>query len=116
MTGHSEQTPLLDYLPQWQRHHKRRSFWQAWRIPILCYTGALLFDSAQTMRSTPKTKLFETIICQRYYSFIDHPNVDFGISESVSAIPEHMCKVNPIQTELVAVKAWLKIGENLSGT
>lgn len=30
-------------------------------------------------------------------------------------IPEYMCKVNPIQEELVTTQTWLKVGESVCG-
>ncbi|GAM36239.1 hypothetical protein TCE0_018r05175 [Talaromyces pinophilus] len=48
----------------------------------------------------PRTRLFESVICQKYYA-------------STDAVPEHMCKVNPIQEELVTTQTWLKVGESV---
>ncbi|EEA19150.1 hypothetical protein TMatcc_010305 [Talaromyces marneffei ATCC 18224] len=95
--AYSEQSPLLEERPQ--QSYQKQSTWNATRICILCYIGALLFDSAQILRTMPRTKLFESVICQKYYAPTD--------------IPEDMCKVYPVQEELVTTQTWLKVGESV---
>jgi hypothetical protein len=102
--AYTEHSPLLEERPQ--QTYKNKSIWNATRICIICYIGALLFDSAQILRTMPRTKLFESVICQKYYAS----------ANTLSDIPEHMCKVNPIQEELVTTQTWLKVGESVCGT
>ncbi|KAL3421705.1 MFS multidrug transporter [Phlyctema vagabunda] len=89
--------------------------WHTWKVPILCYLFALLADCGDTIRTTPKTRLLEIIICRRYYAE-QNPDI-FNASLAVSALelPESLCKIADIQGELVTTKTWLKIGENLCG-
>ncbi|GFF45713.1 hypothetical protein IFM51744_06141 [Aspergillus udagawae] len=84
-----------------------KATWQAWKVPLLCYACAILLDWAQVMRATPKVRLFESILCERYYSARSLEHL------SQMALPESMCKIAPIQKDLVAVQAWLKLGDNL---
>lgn len=96
-----------------------KSGWDTWKIPILCYIFALLADCGDTLRSTPKTRLLESILCNRYYEKHPPTNGTFvgqsGFQTKWPQIPEEQCKVAPVQGELVTMKAWLKVGENLLG-
>ncbi|KAF7587037.1 hypothetical protein BBP40_007833 [Aspergillus hancockii] len=88
-----------------------KSIWQTWKVPVLCYILALLVDSAEAMRSTPKTRLFEIILCRRYYAAADSdPDTPRTTQPD---IPEHMCKAPDVQSAVVTTKLWLKIGESL---
>ncbi|PLB44113.1 MFS general substrate transporter [Aspergillus steynii IBT 23096] len=109
----NENTPLLSRSPsnedpQTYRHHVI-SVWQTWRIPILCYIAALCLDFAETMRATPKTQLYESILCERFYT--PKPEDPSGL---VLEITDRMCKVPEVQGALVSMQAWLKMGENLT--
>ncbi|EED21045.1 conserved hypothetical protein [Talaromyces stipitatus ATCC 10500] len=99
--AYTEQSPLLEERPQ--QPYQKKSIWNATRICIICYVGGLLFDSAQILRTMPRTKLFESIICQKYYAS----------TNTLRDIPEHMCKVNSIQEELVTTQTWLKVSESV---
>ncbi|CAG8982664.1 hypothetical protein HYALB_00006062 [Hymenoscyphus albidus] len=131
-----ESTPLLPSVPSNQNgddspsssasyfmsslttRQKWKSAWRIWRIPVVCYTFALLIEFGDFIRSTPRTRLLESIICNRYYAE-QALNNGSGV-ESLSGshnyrlpIPEEQCKVPIVQAELVTLKAYLKIGENL---
>ncbi|KAE8380390.1 major facilitator superfamily domain-containing protein [Aspergillus bertholletiae] len=106
MAHPTEQAPLLEEQPH-RQPHREHSLWNTTRICILCYTGALLFDSTQILRTMPRTTLFESIICQNYYASTN------TLGATLSKIPEHMCKANPIQAELVTTQTWLKVGESI---
>lgn len=112
----NENTPLLSESLSPDTHHTHRqrliSVWQTWRIPIICYIVALLLDFAETMRATPKTQLYESILCERYYR--DTPESE-DMSGPGIEITERMCKVPEVQGALVSMQARLKMGENLTG-
>ncbi|KAB8238573.1 major facilitator superfamily domain-containing protein [Aspergillus alliaceus] len=115
----NEQTPLLvsreacpisvrrkaSYLPQW------RPIWETWKIPILCYSFAFCVDGSENMRSTPRTRLFEIILCRRYYAALRAE--DGPPWAPRSDIPEHMCKVPEVQSAVVNAKLWFKLVESL---
>jgi hypothetical protein len=117
----NERTPLLvsheanssspRHEPSYILHCK--SIWKTWKIPILCYIFVLLVDTAEAMRSTPKTRLFEMILCRRYYAALD-PHTD-SPRKTQPDILEHLCKVPDVQSAVVTTKLWLKIGESLFG-
>ncbi|KAM5461175.1 hypothetical protein MferCBS49748_007311 [Microsporum ferrugineum] len=77
-----------------------------WKVPVLCYTFALLMDMADVMRMTPKMQLFETIICHQYYP-------KHGLNGTIPGILSDPCKSSEVQRELTAIKARLKIIENM---
>lgn len=110
----NENTPLLSGNSFHERSHTYQdlviSVWRTWRIPILCYITALLLDFAEVMRHTPKTQLYESILCERYYMQRSGsaPGPDFEITE-------RMCKVPEVQGALVSMQARLKMGENMIG-
>ncbi|KAI1971122.1 hypothetical protein LOZ53_005577 [Ophidiomyces ophidiicola] len=92
------------------------TWWQTWRVAILCYIVAWLADCGETMRQTPKTRMIESIICRRYYQDRGSDGTSLGAFSSqllALEIDESLCKVHAIQAELAMTKAWLKIGENL---
>ncbi|KAH8689998.1 major facilitator superfamily domain-containing protein [Talaromyces proteolyticus] len=115
MSSPTEYTSLLDRSAvSTQSSRKWKATWKKWRTPILCYAVALTFDFAESMRSTPRTQLFEWILCERYYSIKMLKSVGMPIlnpNPSVGPTP-HMCRIDTIQTQVNSVRAWLKIGEN----
>ncbi|KAM5433759.1 hypothetical protein McanCB56680_006668 [Microsporum canis] len=80
--------------------------YNTWKVPVLCYTFALLVDMADVMRMTPKMQLFETIICHQYYP-------KHGLNSTIPGILSDPCKSSEVQRELTAIKARLKIIENI---
>ncbi|KAI9037665.1 MFS transporter [Aspergillus affinis] len=108
----NENTPLLSRQSSRQRAQTYRDrvvlVWQTWRIPILCYVAALLLNFAETMRATPKTQLYESILCERYYKLKSESPLGPAVE-----ITDRMCKVPEVQEALVSLQAWLKMGENL---
>ncbi|KAE8156884.1 hypothetical protein BDV40DRAFT_305675 [Aspergillus tamarii] len=106
MAHQTEQVPLLEEQPQ-RQPRREHSLWNATRICISCYIGALLFESTQILRTMPKTKLFEATICRN-----DQASKN-TLSAAGSNIPEHLCKVNPIQAELGTTQTWLKVGGDI---
>ncbi|KAF3483761.1 MFS transporter [Arthroderma uncinatum] len=80
--------------------------YSVWKVPILVYAFALLVDIADTVRVTPKTQLFETIICYGYCP-------PHGLNSTSLDISEDPCKSSEVQGDLVAIKARLKVIENI---
>ncbi|KAK2879425.1 hypothetical protein FQN49_000885 [Arthroderma sp. PD_2] len=77
--------------------------YDVWKIPILCYVFALLVDLADNLRTTPKTQLFETILCYEYYPH--------RLDSTIMGMPEELCKSDEIQGQLISLKARLKVIE-----
>lgn len=98
----------------WYFSHSTRKWiaeaYNIWKIPFLCYVFALAVDMADVVRLTPKTQLFETIICNGYY----HGN---GLDSTIpSGITTNPCKSSEVQSRLATIKARLKVIENIFGT
>ncbi|CAG8952600.1 hypothetical protein HYFRA_00009706 [Hymenoscyphus fraxineus] len=122
-----ESTPLLPSVPSNQNgddspsssasyfmsnlttRQKWKSAWKIWRIPVMCYTFALLIEFGDFIRSTPRTRLLESIICNRYYAE-QALNIGSGVGSPGGSynhrlpIPEEQCKVPIVQAELLAPK------------
>lgn len=96
---------------------KLTNIWALCKIPTLCFIFAILFDGGDTLRSTPKTRLLESIICNRYFAEQTLHKDNFGgsLNDHFLPIPEENCKVAPVQAELVTMKAWLSVGESILG-
>ena len=62
------------------------------------------------MRATPKTQLYESILCERYYKLKSESPPGPAVKST-----DRMCKVPEVQEALVSMQAWLKMGENLIG-
>lgn len=102
--------PILTTRQKW------KIIWEMWKIPILCYIFALLVDGGDTLRSTPKTRLLESIICNRYFAeTLDKGNFTVSLNDHWLSIPEEQCKAAPVQAELVTLKAWFSVGESILG-
>ncbi|KAH8425107.1 MFS transporter [Aspergillus melleus] len=106
----NENTPLLSRSShqRTQTYRDLVSIWQTWRIPILCYAVALLLSFAETMRATPKTQLYESVLCERYYKLKSESPPGLAVE-----ITDRTCKTPEVQEALVSMQAWLKMGENL---
>ncbi|EGD99433.1 hypothetical protein TESG_06868 [Trichophyton tonsurans CBS 112818] len=95
----------------WYFSHSTRKWiaeaYSIWKIPFLCCVFGLAVDMADVVRLTPKTQLFEAIICNGYY----HGNgLDSTIHSGITANP---CKDSEVQSRLATIKARLKVIENI---
>jgi MFS family permease len=63
---------------------------------------AVVSDIGESLYAAPRVRLFESIVCTRYYMHED-PSL---VHRHGHHVPEHLCKVNPVQDELASVLGW----------
>jgi MFS family permease len=63
---------------------------------------AVVSDIGESLYAAPRVRLFESIVCTRYYMQED-PSL---VHRHGHHVPEHLCKVNPVQDELASVLGW----------
>ncbi|EFQ99582.1 hypothetical protein MGYG_02594 [Nannizzia gypsea CBS 118893] len=101
----SESNRRVWYFPPYSNKWIAEAY-KIWKIPLLCYAFALAVDMADVVRLTPKTQLFETVICNEYYG----SNLASMMPQSAMNNP---CKGSEVQSRLANLKARLKIIENI---
>jgi hypothetical protein len=67
-------------------------------VVSLCTAHILLIDVGVSLQIAPLTRILESIICRSYYG--DQYGGGGG------TIPEHMCKITAVQSELAMLKGW----------
>lgn len=115
----SETTPLLGRIPDEDVQQPRGNNdssgefksvdYHATYVILICSFLILAADVAAFMSMAPLTRLLESVICQDYY----RRNAAF--QDASTEIPEHMCKINPIQSELAMLKGWSAVFDCLPG-
>jgi hypothetical protein len=109
----SENTPLLTHFSDEDGHEERptSSTLQSPNyldVLVLAFV-VLVADTAAFMSIAPLTRLLESAICQDYYK--THETYKHNLAE----VPEYMCKINPIQSELAMLKGWSSLLDCLPG-
>ena len=76
----------------------------------LCIVVIITADMANSLVQAPRIRLYESIVCTRYYA-ANEPSL-VGKDGSV---PEELCKLNLIQDEITMVLGWQIMFENVPG-
>ncbi|KAK5305742.1 hypothetical protein LTR99_003286 [Exophiala xenobiotica] len=83
-------------------HHLTRCPWPWMHVVALVIIIAVVSDIGESLYAAPRVRLFESIVCNRYYMHED-PSL---VRRHGHHVPEHLCKVNPVQDELASVLGW----------
>jgi len=90
---------------------KLRNHWSQWKVIYACAIFIFIIDFPTLMRVAPFLRLFELGVCREYYRAVDPsviaPNGD---------IDEGLCKLDPIESRMAALRGLLGAVENLPGT
>jgi hypothetical protein len=93
----SETEPLIAHIPDENIEDESggsKSFDRhATTVIVISFVAVLAGDMGAFLSMAPLIRLLESAICQNYYQRYDD-------------IPEHMCKINAIQSELSMLKGW----------
>jgi hypothetical protein len=63
----------------------------------------LAFEVGIVMANGPMTRIYESIACRQYYAEYDPRQI-----AADRQVPESMCKIKEVQTELAAVKGYME--------
>ncbi|OAP62555.1 hypothetical protein AYL99_01782 [Fonsecaea erecta] len=75
--------------------------WPWIRVVALVVVIAVVSDIGESLYAAPRVRFFESIVCTEYYR-----QEDPSLLHKHGDIPEHLCKVNPVQDELASVLGW----------
>lgn len=81
------------------------------RVFALVCILLLLLDIAGFLQAAPQTKIFEEIICQRYYTNL----VNNTHGDTLPFSVDEPCKVEPVQSELAVMQGYKDFFEQLPG-
>ena len=87
----------LPYMPQ-----------RALLLPILLKALATL---SSTLQTTPRLRAIESVVCRTHYRKYD-PSVIDPFNDSV---PEELCKIAQVQTDLALLLGWDAFFQNIPG-
>jgi hypothetical protein len=79
---------------------RTRCTWPWLYFVALLITTAVISDIGESLYAAPRVRLFESVICTRYYSQTD------VLGDRNGSIPEHLCKVNAVQDKLASLIGW----------
>lgn len=96
--GHDE--PAQDRAPKlWNR----KTYTFALIIALL-----ILLNGGNILQEAPKTRLFESIFCSHFYR--EH---DPSLIGGDGTVPEHFCKIEPVQSDVAMLKGWQVFLDNI---
>jgi MFS family permease len=81
------------------QYHRTRCTWPWLRVVALAIALAIVSDIGEDLYAAPKVRLLESAACAEYYTQHDSSLLS-------SAIPEHLCKLEPIQDRLAGLLGW----------
>lgn len=113
--GTTETTPLLktsllqidDFISQGQTlgnqsEVKTRCQWPWLSVVALVIATAIVSDIGEDLYGAPRLRLFEAVICKRYYVEHDPSLIDPG-----GRVDERHCKVDGVQDSLAELLGWV---------
>jgi len=82
------------------------------RIKVIVIIAILILsvETGASMMSGPTTRIFEAITCKQYYESHDPSQIG-----SNGKIPEELCKLESIQSEIAFVKGYAELFDGLIG-
>ncbi|EPE26904.1 MFS general substrate transporter [Glarea lozoyensis ATCC 20868] len=106
LNGSDETTNLLPESP------KSPAKWDWKTITFLCIVLCITFDIGDYLIQAPRLRLYESIICDEYYS-----THNISLPQTVPTggpIPEQHCKLDEIQDELAMIQGWQVAFDSIS--
>ena len=113
-----ETTPLLGDPTIIPSPTRKRTFWSdklhahfsKWAVLYLCGIAVFLVDFGTFMGEGARLRMLELGVCREYYS-----STDPRVIRNDGGIPEELCKLDKIQSELARMRGFLGLLENLPG-
>jgi hypothetical protein len=90
--------------------YKLQSHFSKWATLYICGLMVFLVDFGEFMVEAARIRRLELGICREYYIIVD-PQVIRGDG----GIPEELCKLDEIQSELARMRGFLGLLENIPG-
>ncbi len=91
-----------------QLSHRAESWRKSRRIVYTMMLVVLLIGLGENWMETPQTRIFEAIICYKYYEREDPSKIEIGRqligAGAIGGVPEHLCKVEEVQSELAMLR------------
>lgn len=100
----SEITPLLT------PPVRKLSHWKQWRVVYLYALFILVGNFGSALRFAPELRLMELAVCRRYQLSHDRGNVD-----DYGNVPEALCKIDVVQSQLAMLRAYLSVLNSIAG-
>jgi len=79
--------------------------------------SVLLFCMGDQLMDGPQTRIFEAVICYRYYEEIDPTKLLVGREAvgpgAIGGVAEMFCKVDAIQSDLAALRGWQQLFDGM---
>lgn len=113
----TESSPLLTTFPNYDEAHRPLSQREAWQTPknisLLIMLAVLLFSLGDQWMDSPQTRIFEAIICYRYYEKADPSKLLMNRSTvrpgAIGGVAEMWCKIDIVQSDLAALRGWQQL-------
>ncbi|TVY88574.1 Efflux pump, partial [Lachnellula willkommii] len=90
--------------------HRTRCSWPWKYVVLLCIGLAVISDIGEYLFFAPRVRLFESVVCTRFY-LQNEPSLVKGDG----SVPERFCKVNPVQDEVALVLGWQLFFDSIPG-
>ena len=88
-------------------------------VSFLLLVIIALASTADGISYTPLTRVFESIVCYKYWEQHDPSKLSLPRSQlgpgAIGGVPEEFCKVAPIQSEVALIKGWQIFFDGLPG-
>lgn len=94
----SDETSTLASITPEPVNPRTRCTWPWLHVVILAVLSGAISCVGENLFAAPRMRLLESALCTRYYA--QH---DPSLLSSLEQIPEHLCKVGPIQDDLAAI-------------
>lgn len=123
----SERQPLLPPEPgpglveyssdtSYEKHSKRP--WHTPRgITHILFLVLILVSFGDQLAQSPQTRIFESVICYRYYEKADPSRIRLSRDAvgpgAIGGVDEKWCKVNAVQDELATLSGYLQMFESI---
>ncbi|PMB70835.1 hypothetical protein BM221_003293 [Beauveria bassiana] len=82
-------------------HQSRRRAWPWIYVVAVLVCLAFVADMGETLFTAPRVRFLESVACSRYYAHHDPSRLDSG-----GSVPELLCKIDAVQTEVASVMGW----------
>ncbi|KAM3463786.1 hypothetical protein NHJ6243_002973 [Beauveria neobassiana] len=87
--------------PALPHRSRRRRAWPWIHVVAVLVCLAFIADMGETLFTAPRVRFLESVACSRYYARHDPSRLDRG-----GSVPEHLCKIDAVQTEVASVMGW----------
>ena len=93
----AQDNPVKQFTPS----HRTRCSWPWKYVVVVGIVLAVVSDIGEYLYFAPRVRLFESVVCTRYYLQRDPSLVNRD-----GSVPENFCKVNMVQDEVAMVLGW----------